>query len=82
MVGFLIENWQFFVGMITSGGLSSILTMKIGVKSAKTSLMQQLQTLYQGIINDLRTDVDYLRGEMDKNKTKICYRDNCKTRIK
>ena len=71
----LIEYWEFWLGILTSGGLSSILTMRIGVKSAKSDLMIKIQAIYGKIIDDLRTEITIIRDNSCSDK-------KCDKRIK
>ena len=68
MIDFLIEYWQLLLGTIASGGLSSIFTMRIGVKSAKIDLTSKMQEVYGKMIDDLQKQINTIRelGCLDK----------------
>ena len=72
MSDFFLEYWQFFVGAISSGTLSSIFTMRIGVKAAKTDLTSRVQEVYGKMIEDLRNEINVIRelGCLDKGCNK------------
>jgi len=76
MNAFFLEYWQIIISTIAGGGLSSLLTMRIGVKSAKTDLTSKIQEVYGKMIDDLRKEINVIRelGCLDKqceNRKKI-----------
>jgi hypothetical protein len=69
MINFISEHWELLVSVITGGGLSSIITMRIGVKSAKTDLIAKVQDVYGKMVDDLRSEINTIRelGCLDKH---------------
>lgn len=78
-MNFLMENWQSILEFLSIGGLSSLLTMKIGVKSAKADLISKIQDIYGKMIDDLQEQVKELQSRLDDG---ICHRRHCENRIK
>jgi len=72
MIDFLVEYWQYIVTTVAGGGLSSILTMRIGVKSAKTDVAAKVQEVYGKIIDSLEKRIEKLEelGCLDKGCNK------------
>lgn len=53
------------ITLIIGGGIAWIFTIKYTRKQAEADAMQHFQTVYQGLINDLKADRTDLRQERD-----------------
>lgn len=73
---------QTILTFVLGGGLVSfltaIITMKYTKKQAEANAMKAMQDVYQGLINDLRTDITDMRSErkdlrleIDKIKSEV-----------
>ncbi len=88
MVEIFSQYWELLVALVSTGTLSSVLTMRIGVKSAKTDLADKVRETYDKLVSRLENKIDRLEAKSDAQEIKIeelyskkCNRENCAQRI-
>lgn len=71
MIEFLTQHLDVLIGLITSGGLASIVTLRSTKKQAEAKAMQSMQAVYQETIKDLREDKELMKIENEELRKSI-----------